>query len=242
MAVSLALFAAACSSNSDEDTYVARDVEVLYNLGADALERHAWGKAAVFFDEVERQHPYSQWARRAQLQAAYAHYMRSSYDDAILAAERFLQLHPGHADAAYAYYLIGICHYEQIVDVGRDQDATIKAQNALIEVIRRYPDSEYARDAKLKLALTNDHLAGKEMEVGRFYLHRQEYIAAISRFSTVIEKYETTSHAPEAMHRLVEAYYALGVMDEARRVAHVLGANYPGSKWYEYSYKLLEGK
>lgn len=230
---------AACSSG-DEDKYVARDVEVLYNLAGDALDNRAWTKAAILFDEVERQHPYSSWARRSQLQAAYAHYMSNKYDDAILAAERFLQLHPGNRDADYAYYLIAISHYEQIVSVERDQVETQAALTSLNEVIRRFPESEYAQDARLKLDLTHDHLAGKEMYVGRFYLRENSYLAAAKRFRNVIETYQTTSHVPEAMHRLVEVYLAMGVEAEARRVASVLGHNYPGSKWYEYSYNLLQ--
>lgn len=235
------LLVAACSG-SKEDSYVARDVEVLYNLGKDQLERKRYTIAAAAFDEVERQHPYSVWARRAQLMAAYSYYQSSNYDDSILAAERFLQLHPGNANADYAYYLIALCYYERITDVGRDQSNTNEARNALIEVIRRFPESDYARDAKLKLDLTNDHLAGKDMEVGRFYMNRQEYLAAIIRFRSVIDNYETTSHVPEALHRLVEAYLALGIVSEAERAAAVLGANFPGSKWYGYSYRMMHGE
>ncbi|NVJ98588.1 MAG: outer membrane protein assembly factor BamD [Alphaproteobacteria bacterium] len=232
----------ACSSKDSEDRYVARDVEVLYNLGQDNLEKENFLMAALAFDEVERQHPYSVWARRAQLMAAYSHYMTNNYDDAVLAAERFLQLHPGNRSAPYAYYLIAISHYEQISDIGRDQSQTLRAQNSLTEVIRRYPDSEYARDAKLKLDLTLDHLAGKDMEVGRFYMKRQEYLAATLRFRNVIENYQTTSHTPEALHRLAESYMALGIYDEAKMAAAVLGHNYPGSKWYRYSFALLNGQ
>lgn len=234
---------AACSSNDEEDTYIARDVEVIYNLAQDNLERGRYRFAAAAFDEVERQHPYSVWARRAQLMAAYSFYMSNEYDDAILAAERFLQLHPGNSSAPYAYYLIALSHYEQISDVGRDQEKTEQAESALIEVIRRFPDSEYAQDAQLKLNLTQDHLAGKDMEVGRFYMNRREYLAATVRFRRVIEKYQTTSHAPEALHRLVESYLALGIYDEAKMAAAVLGNNFPDSKWYRYSYSLLvDGK
>lgn len=233
---------AACSSGDNEDRYVARDVEVLYNLGQDNLKKRNFKLAALAFDEVERQHPYSVWARRAQLMAAYSHYQSNSYDDAVLAAERFLQLHPGNRSAPYAYYLIALCHYEQISDVGRDQSQTLKAQNSLVEVVRRYPNTEYARDAALKLDLTLDHLAGKDMEVGRFYMKRQEYLSASIRFRNVVEQYQTTSHAPEALHRLVEAYLALGIYDEAKMAAAVLGHNYPGSKWYRYSYDLLAGR
>ena len=231
-------FVTACSGD-DEDTYIARDVEVLYHLGTDSLQKKRFAVAAAAFDEVERQHPYSSWARRAQLMAAYSYYESSKYEDAILSAERFLALHPGNKDAPYAYYLIAISYYEQISDVGRDQRATEQAYQALTEVVRRFPASAYARDAQLKLDLTRDHLAGKDMEVGRFYLNQRQYLGAIGRFRTVIERYQTTSHVPEALHRLVEAYLAMGVVTEAQATAAVLGHNYPGSKWYRYSYGLL---
>jgi len=237
------LAVAACGSKDKEDTYIARDVEVIYNLAQDNLERKRYKIAAAAFDEVERQHPYSVWARRAQLMAAYSHYMSNSYDDSILASQRFLQLHPGNKSAPYAYYLIALCHYEQISDVGRDQESSLRAEKALMEVVRRYPETDYARDAKLKIDLTRDHLAGKDMEVGRFYMNRQEYLAAIIRFRNVIERYQTTSHTPEALHRLVESYLALGIDDEAKMAAAVLGHNFGGTKWYRYSYSLLkEGK
>jgi len=228
----------ACSSK-DEDRYEARDVDVIYNLAQDNLAKNRYKIAAVAFDEVERQHPYSVWARRAQLMAAYSHYMSRSYEDAVLAAERFLQLHPGNRSAPYAYYLIALSHYEQISDVGRDQQKTMDAEAALTEVVRRFPDSEYARDASLKLALTQDHLAGKDMEVGRFYMKRQEYLAAVGRFRNVIENYQTTSHTPEALHRLVESYMALGIHKEAKMAGAVLDHNFGGTKWYRYSYALL---
>lgn len=230
---------AACSSKESEDTYIARDVEVIYNLAQDNLERKRYRLAAVAFDEVERQHPYSIWARRAQIMAAYAYYMTNDYDESILAAQRFLQLHPGNRSAPYAYYLIAMCHYEQVSDVGRDQAKTQEATHALTEVVRRFPDTEYARDAALKLDLTRDHLAGKDMEVGRFYMKRQEYLAAIGRFRNVVDEYETTSHTPEALHRLVEGYLALGMHSEAKMAGVVLGHNFSGTKWYRYSYDLL---
>ena len=197
--------------------------------------------AAKEFDEVERQHPYSVWAPRAQLMAAYAHYQNNKYDDAINALDRFIQLHPGNRDVAYAYYLKGISYYEQISDVGRDQAMTQLALNALDEVVRRYPTTEYARDAKLKIDLARDHLAGKEMEIGRFYLNQGEYLAAINRFRRVIIDYQTTTHVPEALYRLVESYLALGVDSEAQATAAVLGYNYPGSQWYAESYAMLTG-
>lgn len=241
LVVVLALVLGACSSSStDEDTFVERSVEELYNTAQDAMEAGRFRAAAVAFEEVDRQHPYSQWAVRAQMMAAYAYYMANQYDEAIAAAERFIELHPGHPDVPYAYYVVAVSQYEQISDVGRDQEATRKALDALTELVRRFPDSPYAKDAQLKIDLARDHLAGKEMEIGRFYLKRQAYVAAINRFRTVVETYQTTTHVPEALHRLVEAYLALGVREEAQRAAAVLGYNYPGNVWYERSYALLE--
>jgi len=243
LALVLAVLAVtACSSKNSEDKYVARDVEVIYNLAKDSLDKKRYRLAATAFDEVERQHPYSIWARRAQVMAAYAYYMSNDYDESILAAQRFLQLHPGNRSAAYAYYLIAMCHYEQVSDVARDQAKTEEATHALTEVIRRFPDSEYARDATLKLDLTRDHLAGKDMEVGRFYMKRQEYLAAIGRFRNVVDEFQTTSHTPEALHRLVEGYLALGMHHEAQMAGAVLGHNFTGTKWYRYSYELLASR
>ena len=230
----------ACGST--EDVYVERPVESLYNEAMDNLLAGSEELAAKGFDEVERQHPYSVWATKAQIMAAFANYQSNNYDEAILAAKRFIDLHPGHRDVAYAYYLIGISYYEQISDVGRDQMMTENALESLQEVVRRFPNTEYARDAKLKIDLTFDHLAGKEMEVGRFYLRRGQYIAAINRFRLVVDKYQTTTHVPEALHRLIESYLALGVIPEAQATAAVLGYNFPGSEWYQDSYALLGGE
>ncbi len=230
----------ACSGDKKEELqYVERPVESIYNQAVDELAKKRYLKSALLFDEVERQHPYSVWARRSMLMSAYAYYEINKYDDATNAAERFIALHPGNADVAYAYYLIAISHYEQITDVGRDQKRTEEAYKALQDVVRRFPTSEYSRDARLKLDMTRDHLAGKEMTVGRYYLKRHNYIAAINRFRTVIEKYQTTSHAAEALHRLTEAYLAMGIVNEAQTAAAVLGHNYPGSDWYNDSYVLL---
>ncbi|MFZ5609547.1 MAG: outer membrane protein assembly factor BamD [Pseudomonadota bacterium] len=235
-----ALFSlAACGGGERERKFVARDVGALYNMGKDRLHSSRFTEAAAFFDEVERQHPYSQWARRAQLMSAYSYYQANKYDDAILAAERFLALHPGNKDAPYAYYLIAISHYEQIIDVQRDQKSTEKALAALEEVVRRYPSTAYAEDARLKIDVTRDHLAGKEMEIGRFYQRQGQYLAAVIRFRRVLEEYETTSHVPEALHRLAESYLALGVREEAVKAAAVLGYNFPDNKWYQRCYKLL---
>lgn len=228
---------AACATREPE--YVERPVEELYNEAMDHLQAGRWADAAAGFDEVERQHPYSQWATRAELQGAYAHYRAGSFDLAILAAQRYLQLHPGSDGAGYANYLIAISHYEQIVDVRRDQASTQAAMAALQLVAARYPNTEYARDAELKIDLVREHLAGKEMAIGRFYLQRGDYAAAINRFRQVIADYQTTSHVPEALHRLTKSYLALGVVPEAQRVAAVLGYNFPGSDWYMDSYRLL---
>ncbi|MFC3101080.1 outer membrane protein assembly factor BamD [Altererythrobacter lauratis] len=222
-----------------ETAYVARDVETLYNAAKERLDRGDTAIAAALFDEVERQHPYSPWARRAQLMSAFAYYSRKQYNQAIQSASRFLSIHPGNRDAPYAYYLIAMCYYEQISDVERDQAITLQAQRALNEVIRRYPASQYASDARLKLDLVNDHLAGKEMEIGRAYERAGHWLAAQLRFRRVIDSYQTTSHAPEALYRLTETSLALGIPEEAQRYAAVLGANYPGNDWYARAYALI---
>ncbi|MEC7655367.1 MAG: outer membrane protein assembly factor BamD, partial [Pseudomonadota bacterium] len=196
--------------------------------------------AAQLFDELERQHPYSAWATKAQLMSAYSNYQQGAYDEAIIGLDRFIELHPGHRDVGYAYYLKGLSYYEQISDVGRDQKMTRLALATLRDIVKRFPDSAFARDARIKLELTQDHLAGKEMEIGRYYMRRREYLAAINRFKFVIEKYQTTRHVPEALHRVTESYLALGITDEAQMATAVLGYNYPGSSWYEDSYALLD--
>lgn len=235
------LFLSACAGTPEEVPYVERPVEQIYTEAANAIDAGNYLKAAALFNEVERQHPYSQWAVRAQLMAAYAHYSMMQYDDAIETLDRFIQLHPGNRNVAYAYYLKGLCYYEQIADVRRDQSTTVSALEALQEVARRFPTSPYARDAKLKIDLARDHLAGKDMEVGRYYMSTGNYMAAIKRFRRVVDEYQTTSHVPEALHRLTEAYLALGIMEEAQVAAAVLGHNYPGSEWYEDTYGLMTG-
>ena len=240
--LSFLLLLAGCATGGDPAEYFERPVEELYNEAYDLVQAGEYADAAKAFEEVERQHPYSQWATRAQVMAAYAYYEAEEYDAAIAAAERFIELHPGNKDVPYAQYLIGISYYERISDVGRDQGMTEEALRAFTELVRRYPDSPYARDAQLKIDLVRDHLAGKEMEIGRFYQKRGQYLAAINRFRNVVENYQTTTHVAEALHRLVESYLALGVEDEARAAAAVLGYNYPESKWYERSYALLTGR
>lgn len=232
-----------CAGQEDEEIqYVETPVEELYTNALRELSKKRYSRAALFFDEVERQHPYSVWARRAMLLAAYSYYESNKYDEAINSADRFIALHPGNEDVAYAYYLKAICQYERISDVARDQGITRDAYEALREVVRRFPTSEYARDARLKIDMTQNHLAGKEMNIGRFYMRRHNYIAAINRYKTVLEVYQTTSHVPEALHRLTESYLAMGVDHEAQVAAAVLGYNYPGSEWYADSYHLLQQK
>lgn len=231
----------ACTVN-EEPEYVERPVSSIYNEAMDLLQNTQYRDAAQQFDEVERQHPYSVWATKAQLMAAYSYYQSNRYDDAIIALDRFTQLHPANRDVAYAYYLKALSYYEQISDVARDQKMTDLALKALNEVVKRFPSSEFARDAKIKIDLTYDHLAGKEMEIGRYYLDQKYYLAAINRFRTVVEKFDTTTHVPEALHRLTEAYLALGIQTEARKTASVLGHNFPNSEWYSDSFYLFEGK
>ncbi|MGE5546126.1 MAG: outer membrane protein assembly factor BamD [Solirubrobacterales bacterium] len=238
IALATAVALSACSEKKDD--YVERPVEELYNEAMDLIDKDEYYKAAKAFEEVERQHPYSAWATKAQLMSAYALYERNKYDDAIIQLDRFIQLHPGNKDTPYAYYLKGLCYYEQISDVARDQKITEQSLKSLQEVIDRFPNSQYARDAKLKVDLTRDHLAGKEMAVGRFYLERKHWLAALNRFKAVTEQYQTTTHVPEALHRMVEIYVALGMPAEAERTAAVLGHNFPGSDWYEDSYSLVK--
>lgn len=235
------LLSGCASSGKKADTkYVARDVNTLYNAAKDRLSSGRYELAAALFDEVERQHPYSPWARRAQLMSSFSYYMGQKYNESISSARRFLSIHPGNKDAPYAYYLIGLSYYEQISDVTRDQKITQQALASLGEVKRRYPTSRYASDASLKIDLVNDHLAGKEMEIGRFYQRRSLWLASALRFREVVDKYETTTHTPEALYRLTESYLAMGVPEEAKKSAAVLGNNYPGSKWYERAYKLVQ--
>jgi outer membrane protein assembly factor BamD len=222
--------------------YEERPVELLYATGADRLDKHLWSQAVDYFQEVERQHPYSEWSRRAILMQAFAHYQDNNYEEAIGDADRFLSLYPGNQAAAYAHYLKAICYFEQIVDVGRDQAATGQALDALRDVVQRYPTTEYAQDARLKIDMVNDQLAGKEMTIGRWYLRQGDTLAAVNRFKTVIDRYQTTSHTPEALYRLVEAYLTLGLTEEAKRNGAVLGYNYPGDAWYADAYKLLTSK
>jgi outer membrane protein assembly factor BamD len=247
----IALLAAslgACSSLSgfnlfggDKDNYKDEPADKLYNEGLFLLnERSDYKDAAKKFEEVDRQHPYSEWARKSLLMQAYAYYEAGEYDDSVNAAKRYVTLHPGSADAAYAQYLIGASYYDQIPDVSRDQQRTERAIAALEEVIRKYPNSEYANSAKKKIEVGRDQLAAKEMSVGRYYMDRKDFTAAINRFKMVVTQYQTTRHVEEALLRLTEAYMALGIVGEAQTAAAVLGHNFPDSSWYRDAYKLLK--
>ncbi|MEZ5985157.1 MAG: outer membrane protein assembly factor BamD [Hyphomonas sp.] len=240
--IAVAVSLTACQSREKrqrELAYVERPVEQLYNQAGTEMDQHDYDNAILLFNEVERQHPYSEWARKAMVMTAYAHYQRHDYDEAISASQRYISLHPGGTEAAYAYYLIAISQFEQIVDVGRDQGMTEQARASLQDVLRRYPNSEYARDVQLKLDMVNDQLAGKEMEVGRWYLRSNQTLAAINRFRTVVKDYDRTSHSEEALYRLVEAYLSLGMRPQATEAAATLGYNYPSSDWYKMAYNLM---
>jgi len=230
---------AGCESTDEEQVYVERPVEELYNEAYDEVLAGDFKAAAPKFNEVERQHPYSVWATQAQLMSAYSLYQVNSYDSAISALDQFIQLNPSNPNVDYAYYLKGLSYYEQIVDVGRDQKLTKDALKAFDELIRRFPNSKYTRDARLKTDLARNHLAGKEMAIGRWYMRRGQYLAAVNRFKVVVDQYDTTDQVPEALLRMTEAYSSLGLRQEAERTAAVLGHNYPGSEWYQDAYVLV---
>ncbi|WP_018997772.1 outer membrane protein assembly factor BamD [Hirschia maritima] len=242
VSMTAALIMAGCSSsNRKQDlAYIEKPVEQLYNDAAKSLDRKQWARATLEFQEVQRQHPYSEWAERAMLMTAYVQYRSKQYNEVVSSAQQYTALYPSSDSAAYAYYLIGLTHFDQITDVGRDQGRTELALAALQDVVRRYPTSEYARDAELKIDMVRDQLAGKEMEIGRYYQKSSEFLAAINRFKRVIDEYETTTHTPEALHRLVESYLSIGLKGQAQAAAAVLGHNYPASEWYEDSYKLMQ--
>ncbi len=229
-------------ANKDAANYKERSVEQIYSDGWRAINAGAWDLCAAQFNEVDRQHPYSVWARRAMLISAFCSYQSNNYTAAIATADQYISLHPGSPEVAYAFYIKAISLYEQIVDIGRDQSNTEGALVALQDVVQRFPDTEYARDATLKIDLTNDHLAGKEMAVGRYYLERGDFIGAINRFRTVIDAYQTTPQIAEALERVCESYYSLGLDSEAQTAAAVLGRNYPGSGWYKDAYNIIKGR
>lgn len=239
--VACVLALGACSGRKPIVSGKEEPAETLYNRGMSLLTQGEGIDATKVFAEVERQHPYSIWATKAMLMASYTYYAMNQYTEAIVGLDRYIRLHPGSRDIEYAHYLKALCYYEQIADVQRDQGITHKAMEELQAVMKRDPNGKYGRDAKLKYDLTQDQLAGQEMSVGRWYQSAGMYIAAINRFKEVIKNYQTTSHVPEALHRLTESYLALGIKDEAKKAASVLGHNFPGSEWYLDSYVLMTG-
>jgi len=217
----------------------APPVETLYNNGLDAVNSQRFQSAEDQFNLVEQDYPYSAWAAKAQLMQGYSQYLQNHYTQAIGTLDRYVQLHPSSPDTAYAYYLRALCYYEQIEDVQRDQQSTSEAMTALQLVVDRYPDTAYARDARLKIDLARDHLAGHEMSIGRWYENQHLYEAALGRFQRVVADFQTTNHVPEALHRMVEIYLRLGMRDAAMKTASVLGYNYPGNPWYADTYANL---
>lgn len=243
--ISAPLLLSACMSSEkdiDLSTYVdqTEPADVLYNQGLANLNAGRLKEASRKFDAVDRQHPYSEYARKSMVMGAFANYRQGNYEDAVNAAKRYLALYPSSPDAAYAQYIIGLSYFRQIRDVTQDQKESRRAIEAMQEVVDRWPDSEYVEDAKEKIRVARDQLAGKEMQIGRYYLERREYIAAIKRFRGVVEGYSNTRHVEEALARLTESYYAMGLTSEAQAAAAVLGQNYPDSPWYKDSYKLLQ--
>ena len=228
----------------DKDVVLPEEpADKLYNEGLYLLNNKKSPKdAAKKFEEVDRQHPYSEWARKALIMSAYAYYESGNYDDCINSARRYVTLHPGSPDAAYAQFLIGSSYFDQIPEISRDQERAEKAVQTLDEVVRKYPNSEYAVAAKRKIEMARDQLAGKEMEIGRYNLTQHNYIGAINRFKIVVTRYQTTRHVEEALLRLTEAYMALGIIDEAQTSAAVLGHNFPDSRWYKDAYALMQSK
>jgi len=243
--VAPALVLSACMS-SEKDvnlaTYVdqTEPADVLYNQGLANMNAGRLDEASKKFDAVDRQHPYSEFARKSMVMGAFADYRAGKYDEAIGSAKRYLTLYPSTDDAAYAQYIIGLSYYRQIKDVTQDQKEARQTIQTMQELVTRWPNSEYVGDAKDKIRFANDQLAGKEMQVGRYYLERREYIAAVKRFRTVVENYSNTRHVEEALARLTESYYAMGLTSEAQTAAAVLGNNYPDSSWYKDSYQLLQ--
>ncbi|HEY7232242.1 MAG TPA: outer membrane protein assembly factor BamD [Pseudolabrys sp.] len=241
----LAVSLGGCSSfdlfSKTNDTPPDEPADRLYNEGLYLLNAKKDARDAVKkFEEVDRQHPYSEWARKSLLMSAYAYYQAGEYDDCVNAAKRYITLHPGSPDAAYAQYLIASSYYEEIPDITRDQARTERALAALEEVIRKYPTTEYANSSKQKIEVARDQLAGKEMQIGRYYLRKKDYTGAINRFKVVVTRYQTTRHVEEALMRLTESYMALGIIDEAQTAAAVLGHNFPDSQWYKHAYTLVK--
>lgn len=242
-ALLLVVLALGACSIFDKDVVLDEPADKLYNEGLYLLNKKKDPKsAAKKFEEVDRQHPYSEWARKSLIMTAFAYYEAGAYDDCIQSARRYVSLHPGSPDAAYAQFLIGSSHFDQIAEISRDQERTEKAVQTLDEVVRKYPSSEYATAAKRKIEMARDQLAGKEMDVGRWYMQRRDYTGAINRFKVVVTRYQRTRHVEEALLRLTEAYMSLGIVDEAQTSAAVLGHNFPDSRWYKDAFALMQSK
>jgi outer membrane protein assembly factor BamD len=227
---------------TDEKPLDSFSAQEIYERAEFELESGDEEEAARYFGEVERLYPYSEWAKRGLIMQAFSYHRDKDYENARSAAQRYVDIYPTDKDAAYAQYLLALSYYDQIDDVGRDQGLTFQALQALRAVIEKYPDSEYARSAGLKFDLAFNHLAGKEMEIGRYYLRKKHYTSGINRFRVVVEEFQTTTHTPEALHRLVEAYLALGLDAEAQTAAAILGHNFQSTEWYQDSFALLRGR
>jgi outer membrane protein assembly factor BamD len=237
-----ALFGFGKKKDEDEIVYSTDPADKLYNQGLFYLNEGDFKKADAKFKEVDQQHPYTEWARKANMMEVYSKYKQGEYDEAASAGKRYVSLHPASADAAYAQYLVGMSYYNQIQDVSRDQRRTTEALTALEEVVRKYPDSEYAQPSRDRIQVARDQLAGKEMEIGRFYLKERNYIGAVNRFKVVVTQYQTTRHVEEALARVAEAYLSMGIVNEAQTAAAVLGHNFPQSEWYKDTYALIQSK
>lgn len=233
------LLISACSSASKEET-TPKTAEELYKQGYEYLEKTSWNRAAESFEKVEIEHPYSKWAVKAKLMSAYAYYKDEKYDDAILSLERFIKFHPSNKDVAYAYYMKGLCYYEQINPADRDQSITQKANDSFLQLIGLFGYTDYAADARRKLNLIEDHAAGQEMSIGRYYLKQQNYLSALNRFNTVVEEHQTTPQVEEALYRQVEIYTILGLNEQANVSALVLKHNYPQSPWSIKAQNILQ--
>jgi outer membrane protein assembly factor BamD len=235
----LAILILVSCANKKEEEELPTDPNILFNQASNDLNKGKYDLAAESFAKIYVEHPYSELATKAKLMEAYSWYEKQDFDMTLAILDEFVKLHPAYKDIDYAYYLRAMSYYYQISDSKHDQEQTLLSKNAIGEVIARFPNSNYARELKFKLDLVNDHLAGNEMEIARFYQARNDFIAAINRYDKVIKEYQTTNHVKEALARLVECYLALGIVDEATKYASILGANYPASSWYQYSYDLL---
>ena len=235
----LLVFLTSCASDKNTINDEDKTAEMLYNEAYEYLEKTSYQKSAETFDKIEMEHPYSKWATKSKLMSAYAYYKGEKYDDAIASLDRFIRLHPGNKDIAYAYYLKGVCYYDQISSSEKEQSSTKEAYDTFMQVITMFPSSKYAADARSKMALIEDHLAGHEMAVGRYYLENKEYISALNRFSTVTDSFQTTPQIEESLYREVEVYTILGLTQEAKKKERILVSNYPDSKWSKMATKLI---